>query len=1005
MLALLDLATTRAAFATVGERAVFSGVVAALLVAAGTISCALLALVGSLATQVNRRAFALTVIALPWWGAVGFTLGAARLAGQLGAAGPWLGAVTVGGAAFFAARGALLLLAKIGSRRAAIAISLGCILAAGALFVVDARAWHRRYPGLHGLLFGASFVLLALGFAALWARRPPSLARSIVLLVIALGLAPLSFFLQNRSQNIRFVARQQTTATRQLLSAITTLLPETTAPPPTPRELPPRPAHPPLPIAADAHLLLITVDALRPDHTTPYGSSLTVGGAPLTPALSSLAARGVRFDRVYAQAPHSAYSISSLLTSDYVTGAVQLGIPLPPTLAEILGARGWRTEAWFPLGLFFNGRKELARFAERKFGFAHANTEDLDARSLTDDVIAHLEEIHREGEPRTFLWVHYFDVHEPYVRHPEYDFGPSPVQRYDSEVAFFDRHLSRLLAALEKLDRPTVVALTADHGEEFKEHGGWYHGSTLYEEQVRVPLFVVAPGIPPRVISDPVELVDVGPMLLALVGEPPAPSQKGDDLAASLVGGGEPDRPVFSEVEAKRMVVRGRWKLVHDFRRDTWELYDLDEDPRETVNVFDAHADVAAGLQGDLHAWMERLRSAGQPEPPALGMARLGDERAVPELAKIIRDGKQPVHVRAEAARLAGVLEGYASRDALRGALPPGIPQAPLPPGTACDEACAEAALALGELTDRRCAPTLVLLLDDPRYRRRASVMLGRLRDPRGLDALVETIADPDADLRRRAIHYLGFIGDARAIAPLKARIDDLRARYLIVLALARVGARTGDRTVGSFLLEHLQHEAYEDNRAHFICALGVLGERSAPAIAAARAAAIADPPVKWATETLVRLGAIADPKSGVYGVDFAPDAPGLSQSFVRCRRSDGESTDDYAGATICELDDPKAEIHFTIPKSETNFTFTLALRLHPLASAGTLTLSANGQRLAPIPLEPGWQELRIPTSPSLWRAGENKVTLITDGSGGVEVDHLLLLPSRNALVDQRPVP
>src|SRR5262249_29552298 len=156
------------------------------------------------------------------------------------------------------------------------------------------------------------------------------------------------------------------------------------------------------------------------------------------------------------------------------------------------------------------------------------------------------------------------------------------VERYDSEVAFVDRQLGRLVAALERLDRPVVLVLTADHGEEFKEHGGWYHGSSVYEEQVRVPLIVVAPGLGPRVVRQPVELVDVAPTVMGLLGQAAPPSLRGDDLGAALLGGGEA-RPIFAEVDTRRMVADERWKLIHDVRRDTWELYDLDADPGEQV--------------------------------------------------------------------------------------------------------------------------------------------------------------------------------------------------------------------------------------------------------------------------------------------------------------------------------------------------------------------------------------------------------------------------------------
>src|SRR5262249_16605030 len=162
-------------------------------------------------------------------------------------------------------------------------------------------------------------------------------------------------------------------------------------------------------------------------------------------------------------------------------------------------------------------RRELADYATRRFGFENTTTWDLDAPALTDQVLGHIEEIHRAGEPRSFLWIHYFDPHEPYATHPGLTASERPIDPYDGEIAYLHRERAAPMGALARPDRPVVLALTADHGEEFKEHGGWYHGSSLFEEQVRVPLIVVAPQLAPRVIDTPVELVDLAPLLLSLV--------------------------------------------------------------------------------------------------------------------------------------------------------------------------------------------------------------------------------------------------------------------------------------------------------------------------------------------------------------------------------------------------------------------------------------------------------------------------------------------------------
>src|SRR5690606_7471572 len=108
--------------------------------------------------------------------------------------------------------------------------------------------------------------------------------------------------------------------------------------------------------------------------------------------------------------------------------------------------------------------------------------------------------------------------HEPYR---ETRFGTTDMDRYDSEIRKVDDHLGRLVReARARLQRDVIVVISADHGEEFRDHGGLYHGSTLYEEQVRVPLIVSAPDLAPRRVRAPVELVDVAPTLLGMLDRP-----------------------------------------------------------------------------------------------------------------------------------------------------------------------------------------------------------------------------------------------------------------------------------------------------------------------------------------------------------------------------------------------------------------------------------------------------------------------------------------------------
>jgi arylsulfatase A-like enzyme len=224
-------------------------------------------------------------------------------------------------------------------------------------------------------------------------------------------------------------------------------------------------------------------------------------------------------------------------------------------------------------------------YGESRFGFDYTETALREAPVLTDQVLNYLQDFNTSGKRKLFLWVHYFDVHEPYENHPEYQFGQQNVDLYDSEIAYVDAAVGRLIAAVSQLPGPTIFILTSDHGEEFKEHGGYYHGSSLFEEQIRVPLIIGVPGLGPRSIQTPAQVVDIAPTVLSLLGQRIPESIRGHSLVPELLGKGDPDRTAFAEVHTKKMVRYKQLKLIHDFRHGTYEFYNLQHDPQERNNL------------------------------------------------------------------------------------------------------------------------------------------------------------------------------------------------------------------------------------------------------------------------------------------------------------------------------------------------------------------------------------------------------------------------------------
>jgi arylsulfatase A-like enzyme len=259
--------------------------------------------------------------------------------------------------------------------------------------------------------------------------------------------------------------------------------------------------------------------------------------------------------------------------------------------------------------------------------------------------------LEQPGSEPFFLFLHYYDVHTPYapkaafrqelvreyhgivtgatsqlneVRKGELELDARDVRHlsdlYDAEILQLDAQLARLFEALETsgLADETLVVVTSDHGEEFLEHGSVLHGRTFFEEMVRVPLIIAGPGVERgRRVAEPVMLVDVVPTVLARLGVPvPAPLD-GVDLLDDARG--EPDEPrlVFSAADwkneppdRKRMLRRGRYKLIFDRITEKARLYDLETDPLEQRNLAYKQPERVQALLAELPRFTARQREA-----------------------------------------------------------------------------------------------------------------------------------------------------------------------------------------------------------------------------------------------------------------------------------------------------------------------------------------------------------------------------------------------------------
>jgi arylsulfatase A-like enzyme len=410
--------------------------------------------------------------------------------------------------------------------------------------------------------------------------------------------------------------------------------------------------------AVRPNIIVILVDTLRRDRLTPYGYRRET-----SPEIARrLAGAGTVMEDAYSQAPWTLPSVVSMMTGRYPgellgTDMSTYGVPAGVlTTAERLGRAGYETA-----GFLANPTMHVGAGFERGFRTFYAPPADVEwLRRHADDLNRHALPwiAARQDQDRPFfLYLHYIDPHDPYDN-PEVVGNRSPFEGdyrgpvagdwvhgiytgklvlsdpardiahlsalYDSEVHYVDRAIGQVLAGLRpEVLANTLVVLTADHGEELFDHGGWKHGQTLYEEQIHVPLIWRWDGHIPagRRLAGTVRLLDVAPTLAAAAGAAPDPGWEGVDLLPALTGAAPlAERPAFAEGLSsgplRAAAVLGRLKLIVFNRQETFapadelqahlwrqdlgrmarvELYDLAHDPGERHNLA---ADPAGGGSG-----------------------------------------------------------------------------------------------------------------------------------------------------------------------------------------------------------------------------------------------------------------------------------------------------------------------------------------------------------------------------------------------------------------------
>lgn len=434
---------------------------------------------------------------------------------------------------------------------------------------------------------------------------------------------------------------------------------------------------PPADPATHPNVLMIVIDTLRADRLSCYGYP-----RPTSPEIDALAERGVLFERAYAQAPWTRASVASLLTSLYPASHRTNSIwermaESLVTLPEVLREAGYRTACFSanenvsPVFGFDQGFEDfwifrpsqLLRYTawgriedwvreKRGWGRQAMAFDGSDSESVNEKIFSWADRVERDRP--YFLYVQYIDPHSPYHA-PEdlineeppdaddmyrrgkiphtcapYPFEVWPEQEegivegiealYDAEIRFVDRSIGRLLRRFEDQGwlENSYVVVTADHGEEFYDHGQLGHGQSVFDELVRVPLIVVGPGLAPARRVEPVELIDLFPTVIDWAGLKSPQSVHGVSLAPLLAGGsGEQFRTSWlhrvDEVDPVAGLLVGTEKIIEVRHEDQVRtlLFDLASDPREQHDLSAERAERFGQLLEQLEAVRRLSASLG----------------------------------------------------------------------------------------------------------------------------------------------------------------------------------------------------------------------------------------------------------------------------------------------------------------------------------------------------------------------------------------------------------
>ncbi len=423
------------------------------------------------------------------------------------------------------------------------------------------------------------------------------------------------------------------------------------------------------------NIIIIAADALRPDHLSTYGYH-----RPTTPTIDKLANQGTVFFNAYSNSTWTKPSVASLFSSFNPTNhGLEIDETIMPysmlTMAEVFKDQGYRTYYVNAGNLFINNG---ANYDQGFDYFKFLDIPDLGV-SIRADVVFDdaLEQILKHRKDKFFAYIHLMDTHVQYNKNRfnklftnkeirgfepgniksqvirqmttknliTKEFKEYLIDIYDGQIRFTDECLKNFLAKLDRLEllENTVVIFTADHGEEFWEHGNFGHGHAIYEEVIRIPLIIWGKDVKKLKINTPIRIIDIFPTALGLAGiKAKVNDFEGVDIFEDIQFNNNRKLPIFAYDGYYATLIKDGMKLIVNIndKQDSkgnvrtyayvpHELFDLEADPLEKNNLLNEKPEIVSKMKKEIDDYMISTKGFDALEHRAISGDRLKQLRAL----------------------------------------------------------------------------------------------------------------------------------------------------------------------------------------------------------------------------------------------------------------------------------------------------------------------------------------------------------------------------------------